>query len=646
MDEVENERTDDDSWGRQEADQDERSPLADDEVDRLLSWARARFPNQRQAGAVIADRYRLVELLGRGGQGSVWHAEDQNLGSVVAIKFVDALRYDHSQLDRLFHEEKDALVHGLRKCRGSDIARILDAGQDGEDRFLVMDLIEGRSLQELVEDLANDSDPARAPRLERLERSVGTAENPENDLYRGAVRYERAIARTIESLLDSLAAVHQAQIVHRDLKLPNIVLRPGGKPVIVDFGIAALTASQGDSERLTGTLHMLAPEQVRSQTTGRDPRIDLYQVGLILYALLTLREAFDPHKGDLVLGDILQRRFERLHVAAPWVSSELAAICERGFAQEPNDRYQSAIEFRDALRSWLNEQELPRWDPSRYEVLQMIWADERIERVLARDLRNDVRVFIETTGESMRARCRQDFGFVTRTVRALSQVEHTRILSYRDIAIDEEGVPRVVLKARAGRWLDERIERDGPLEAPQVRQLGIDLGEALQALHNSGDGLQRGHVHRGLDPAHILIEDEGERAALAGFSFVKPRSNVENSMMGPGADGEDPWLGWPRYPAPEQIRDKRTDHRVDLFGLGCVLHRAATGQDPAEDQQSGAHTIADERTLTKRIGKQPTSAILKCLRREPGSRFGNAAEFLAAWQESRFGTGSRWWPLR
>ena len=367
---------------------------------------------------------------------------------------------------------------------------------------------------------------------------------------------------------------------------------------------------------------------------------------MILYALLAVREAFDPRKGDLVLGDILQRRFERLQVVAPWVSRELAEICERGFAQDPNERYQSAIVFRDALRSWLNEQALPAWDPTRYEVLETLWADERIERVLAHDLRNDVQVFIETTGESMRARCKQDFAFVTRTVRALSQVEHTRILSYRDIAIDDEGVPRVVLKARPGRWLDQRIATDGPLEAPQVRQLGIDLGEALQALHNSGEGLERGHVHRGLDPAHVLIEEQGDRAALAGFSFVKPRSNVENSMLGPGSGGGDPWLGWPRYPAPEQIRDKQTDHRVDLFGLGCVLHRAATGHDPEEDQHSGAHTQANERELTKRIGKQPTAAILKCLRSEPAARFGNAGEFLEVWQESRFGAGSRWWPLR
>src|SRR5690606_36080136 len=117
-------------------------------------------------------------------------------------------------------------------------------------------------------------------------------------------------------------------------------------------------------------------------------------------------------------------------------------------------------------------------------------------------------VFVEVPGRVLAQAVRQDFERVMRGIRALAQTESPRLLLYRGALLDDEGLPRLVLAARAGRFLDDVLAERGRLPVTEVVQIGHDLAEALHALHF------RGHVHRDVGPYNVLIEADSGRAAL------------------------------------------------------------------------------------------------------------------------------------
>src|SRR5690606_38898026 len=180
-------------------------------------------------------------------------------------------------------------------------------------------------------------------------------------LLRESRGYTRGVARIVAQVLDTLQAVHECDVVHRDLKPSNVLLEGGGFPVIIDFGLASLRERAGEAGALCGTLNYLAPEQLRSESAGDDPRSDVYQAGLLLYEMLALRPAFDP-RADTCPQRVLDGDHPPLRSLAPWVDAALEAICHTAMAADADRRFQSAEQFRRALADWLADQELPPWN--------------------------------------------------------------------------------------------------------------------------------------------------------------------------------------------------------------------------------------------------------------------------------------------
>jgi hypothetical protein len=205
-------------------------------------------------GTIVAERYRIVAMLGRGGMGEVYRADDLKLSQVVAIKFLpEALVKDASALER-FHSE----VRIARHISHSNVCRVFDIGEVDGAIFLTMEYVDGEDLASLIR------------RIGRLPQDKATE-----------------VSRQICA---GLAAAHERGVIHRDLKPANVMLDGAGKVRIMDFGLAGIAASIQGAEVRAGTPAYMAPEQL----AGKEVTVksDIYSLGLVMYEVLTGKRAF------------------------------------------------------------------------------------------------------------------------------------------------------------------------------------------------------------------------------------------------------------------------------------------------------------------------------------------------------------------
>ncbi|MDC0746719.1 serine/threonine-protein kinase [Polyangium mundeleinium] len=297
-------------------------------------------PDDEAPGRVLEDRYTLVRRIGGGAHGDVWAADDRILGERVALKW---MRVAHgSMLARIRRE-----ITTLRMLRFPGVVRLLDDGVADGRPFLVMEFIEGRPF----------------PGVEQV---APTQRLP-----------WQTLASPTLALLETLAHVHAAGVVHRDLKPENVLVRPDGRPVVLDFGISQLHAP--GSERLTGagqivgTPLYVAPEQILARTV--DARTDLYAIGVMLYESLTGRVPHETPDVPSMLRARLVKPARPLLELAPDLPPVLGAVIDRLLAARIEDRFDSAADVLAALRgeSMYVSATLP-WLGSRNPVLEMVQA--------------------------------------------------------------------------------------------------------------------------------------------------------------------------------------------------------------------------------------------------------------------------------
>ncbi|HEV8238028.1 MAG TPA: protein kinase [Thermoanaerobaculia bacterium] len=293
-------------------------------------------------GTILAGRYRIEGIVGIGGMGIVYRAADQQLGVPVAVK---VLRTEHAS-DRRFRERFRRELILARQVSHRNVVRIHDLGEDGEMVFLTMDLVEGRSLREMLE-------------------------------REGAMPLPRAV-HLVKQLARALAGAHAQGVIHRDLKPDNVLVDAHDNAFVSDFGIArslggvALTRTG----MVVGTPNYLSPEQARGEEV--DGRSDLYTLGIIFFEMLA--DAL-PFRGGSDSEVLAQRLVAPPVLSAldgkvpPHVIDVLAHLLER----DPAKRYQTAQEvladldeFEEAqtpkttsrgLLTGVRRRQLRRWAP-------------------------------------------------------------------------------------------------------------------------------------------------------------------------------------------------------------------------------------------------------------------------------------------
>jgi len=271
-------------------------------------------------GTTLADRYRIVSPLGKGGMGEVYRAEDLKLGQTVALKFLPrSLARTEEALERFTREVRLARqVSHPNVCRVFDIGEISESGDDGKTfthTFLTMEFVDGEDLASLLRRIG------RLPMDKAVE-----------------------IAR---QLCAGLAAAHEHGIVHRDLKPANVMLDGRGRVRIADFGLAGLAAEMEDDATGAGTPAYMSPEQF----AGREvtPKSDLYSLGLVLYEVITGRRPFEGTS----IEQIARRRDEIAPTPPSQFVKELDPLVERVILhcleEDPRNRPASALQVAAAL---------------------------------------------------------------------------------------------------------------------------------------------------------------------------------------------------------------------------------------------------------------------------------------------------------
>ena len=213
-------------------------------------------------GTIIAGRYRLVSLIGRGGMGEVFRAEDMKLGHPVALKFLPSdVAGDPATLERLYAE-----VRIGRQISHPNVCRLYDIVEVEGYRFIAMEYVDGEDLASLLRRIGNLT-PAKAL-----------------DIARG--------------LCAGLAAVHERGVIHRDLKPGNVMIDGRGRPRITDFGLATVSDQSGTSTGFAGTPPYMAPEQFEGKEAS--VRSDIYALGLILYEMFTGKRIFNGSVSEII----------------------------------------------------------------------------------------------------------------------------------------------------------------------------------------------------------------------------------------------------------------------------------------------------------------------------------------------------------
>jgi len=205
----------------------------------------------------LAGRYRLDEVIGRGGMSTVYRGTDLSLGRVVAVKVALDPLVEESPiyLARFTQEAKSAAAIG-----NPGVVTVYDAGADGPTRFIVMEFVPGKSLADILKE-ERPLEPARA-------------------------------ADIAAQVADALSAAHAAGIIHRDIKPGNIMVEPNGSVKVLDFGIARAVDGHSLTQTATvlGTSAYMSPEQALGQPV--DARSDIYSLGCVLYEMLTGQPPF------------------------------------------------------------------------------------------------------------------------------------------------------------------------------------------------------------------------------------------------------------------------------------------------------------------------------------------------------------------
>jgi len=289
--------------------------------------------------------YRILGLLGQGGMGLVYRAEQESPRREVALKVI---RSSAPSLELVRRFEKEA--HVLARLDHQGIARIFDAGMvegpRGPEPFVTMELVEGEPLLAYAE----RHGLARAERIELLAR-----------------------------VCDAVAHAHGRGVVHRDLKPSNVLVRDDGQPKVLDFGVALIVrgelepgTQQTAAGELLGTLPYMSPEQLAGKPEAVDARADVYALGVMAYELLTGRR---PHalEGLSVLAaarQVSERAPPRLGSLDRTLRGDVETIVSKALERDPEQRYATVRELADDLRRYLRHEPVTAVAPSGFYYLR------------------------------------------------------------------------------------------------------------------------------------------------------------------------------------------------------------------------------------------------------------------------------------
>ncbi|MBI4576203.1 MAG: serine/threonine protein kinase [Planctomycetes bacterium] len=561
--------------------------------------------------------YELQGVVGRGSMSVVYRARHTVLDRAVALKFL----YPDFEGDPRYAERLLAGARLLARLSHPHLGRVLDAGHHDGHPYVVMDYLEGVAANRLVAE-------------------------------RGPLGVRQA-ARVADALADALGRVHQAGVIHTDLKPSNILVEPGGRPVLVGFDLACPMERQDPLPMRTYRLPNFLPPELDAGHPA-DRRTDVWGLGATLYFLLTGLVPFDHGDPAAIRraaarasGHLAPRGHNDRVPAA--LDALVARMAHAVPAERPADMDQVRSGLHEALgRSMDDETTEGTRTPGggRADSTVILWEGplrlghyRLLERVgsggfgfvyRARDETLDRDVALKL----LRPELSTDPAAVERfrrEARSASRIHHRYVVDI--YALGSEGAHHYfAMEFIAGADLALTLAVDGRLEWRRAFDLGARLAEGLAAAHEAGV------VHRDLKPHNILL-DGWERPVITDFGIARVAS------LGPITEAGS-LVGTCRYMSPEQAEDLPAGPASDLYSLGVVLYEALAGEVPhrAESPLALLRKIATEPPpplgpLGIDLPEAARTVLGRLLAKAPSDRYPGAREAAAALWAALAGAG-------
>lgn len=269
-------------------------------------------------GSVVGG-YKLLELVGEGGMGTVFRGVDVMLEREVALKLLRPELTHQPDLVKRF--QKEAIT--LARLNHQHIVTLHHMFRDGEKYFMVLEFVRGETLDRLIKRY-------------------------------GPIPWQTAVPLICQAL-HGLEHAHILKVIHRDIKPSNLILTQTGIVKLMDFGVARMLETNGltQSGVLVGTLRYMSPEQIRGQDI--DFRADIYAIGVVLYEMLTGHVPFNRNTNYEMIRAMVEETPESPRKFVSQLPRGLEVVVLRALAKSPQDRYQSAAEFRSDLEAFLND---------------------------------------------------------------------------------------------------------------------------------------------------------------------------------------------------------------------------------------------------------------------------------------------------
>ena len=567
------------------------------------------------AGHVLCDRYRIRRILGKGGMGVVYEAEDTALRRAVALKLTTVRNSTAGdEMDQKREERflREASINA--QIAHANVVTIYDYGRGevGVESFcyIAMELLAGETLGH------------------RMRRTRSGLPIPE-------------LLPIVTQIARGLRAAHQRGLVHRDLKPDNIMLTPGDDGVevarILDFGLAKDTKDDGeqsltDAGTVMGTPEYMAPEQVLAHEV--DARTDLYALGILLFECVSGAAPFRNSNPIRVASAHVCEPAPPLRAptGSPKPSAALTELVRKLMEKKPEGRVQSAEDVLRLLRELPESQALRVCDQgdsmalttqSRYQTGRKLAesASAVIYEATHLELGRQVAVKIFRAVQSL------EVARLKRELPALATFRHAsnaRVLDVGMTSQKTDGRPFLVMERVRGPSLRQVLAKKRRMPWQRAVDLHIGILEGLAEAHAVGV------LHRHLSPEHVLVPNAGTRresVKIIGYRVAEGGADFTGPMLLAMPD--------PAYTAPEVLRGNALSERTDLYAVGVMLHEAVLGRLPGtlSPQPRPSQPVSSEE-----IPAELVDAIRRAVSVDPAERFESADELTSALIAIRTGT--------
>ncbi|MEW6413274.1 MAG: protein kinase [Candidatus Zixiibacteriota bacterium] len=519
-------------------------------------------PTAQAKRSVKIGDYILTGKIGQGGVAEIYRARQESLDRDVAIKILSSKMLSDQDIVRRF--ERESLV--IARLNHPNIVHVIDRGKAGGRYYFVMEYVDGTSLREII-------DTPRIPIVTKLEMIV--------------------------QVCKALDYAHKNGIIHRDIKPTNILIDRQGNAMVTDFGIAQMiTATDSEvtaSDIIMGTLSYMSPEQ-KVSSTNVDQTTDIYAVGVMLYEILVGKKPLGHFKLPSELNSNIKKEFDE--------------IVEKCLAQEPKDRFQHAVELKDAILNAMNHEDTS----SKTDEFSMTGADSFLGKCRYLDTIKETRygstILVENrVNKNLYVIKKHSTGEAGRKeAKILRTLKHENIVNIYGSGGDNKETVIITEYAQGGSLADRMVRR-------------YDWVKAFEIVCAVAAGLDHAHrnniVHGNLRPSNILF-DASEVVKITDFGLPAHYDNPRKK-------------NW--YNPPERKKSRQGD----IYSLGVIAHQLVTGRNPGYD--TGGHLVLNDVKLE--LPDAVMEMLDKFLAIRVTRRYKSCEEFLAEWDEFDQGRKSR-----